>query len=261
MLCSIVIPVYKHIDYLGNALRSCALVMQDMTHEILLIDDKNESPIRTKLNKFALLDNVRIVDNVYAKGISGALNSGISAANGIYIVRLDADDELHYYIRKSLLLLTINDSSVCFGGAVHFPGLLYQKVSFSVKELKLFFAKYNGFVHPGTIVKKEFIESIGGYNTHFDGCEDYHLWLRILTNNSAKISLAKWPHVFYRIHKDQLTKSNTDKGKTELRELARKEVDYQYEFHDLGRRYSRLHGLYFFLSHAFYIRIFRSGRF
>lgn len=260
MLCSVVIPVHKHIDYLKKALRSCSIVLGDVEHEVLIIDDKNDFYINEYLNKLALIDNVQVIENLHSKGISGALNSGISAAKGKYIVRLDADDELHYCIRKSLLILDKSDWNVCFGGAVHFPGYLYQNVSFSIEDLQRFFAKYNAFVHPGTILKKDFIESIGGYATRFDGCEDYHLWLRILTNNKAKVSLVSWPHVFYRIHKNQITKSNTDKGKTELRELARKELDYKYEFRDLGRRYSRFDGFYFFLKHVFCLRIFSANR-
>lgn len=90
---SIVIPVYNAEKYLGEALESVLAQTYENWEVILVVsmsEDKTEKVVEEYLGKdprFSRLDNE-------GRGISSARNKGLSAADGEYLLFMDADDYL-----------------------------------------------------------------------------------------------------------------------------------------------------------------------
>lgn len=91
-LVSIITPVFNAEDFLLQAIRS----VQAQTYpswELWIVDDgSNDRSRQIALAAAAADHRIRVLANHYAKGVSGARNTGISAARGEFISFLDADD-------------------------------------------------------------------------------------------------------------------------------------------------------------------------
>jgi len=86
---SVVIPVYQHSGFLGQALRSVAQGSTEPV-EVIVIDDGSHPPIEEALIRQAPLD-VRLIHQVNS-GAGAARNRGISEARFDLLMFLDADD-------------------------------------------------------------------------------------------------------------------------------------------------------------------------
>ena len=99
---SIVVPVFNAADYLDRCLDS--LVSQDYkNYEIICVDDgstDNSSLILSKFQKSCTKLRVISTENM---GVSHARNTGIKAAEGKYIIFVDADDFIE---RKTLSIVS-----------------------------------------------------------------------------------------------------------------------------------------------------------
>ena len=87
-LISVVIPTYNHAHYLVDAVNS-ALAQSYPYVEILVGDDGSTDNTAEIMQRYG--NQVRYIRQEN-RGLSGARNSGILAAQGEYIALLDADD-------------------------------------------------------------------------------------------------------------------------------------------------------------------------
>jgi len=86
---SVVIPMYNVEKYIEQSINS--VLKQSYHHfELILVDDGCEDNTLNIVNKFAD-SRIRLISQVN-RGLSGARNTGIDAARGVYIALLDADD-------------------------------------------------------------------------------------------------------------------------------------------------------------------------
>ena len=58
--------------------------------------------------------------------------------------------------------------------------------------------KHNAIVHPTVILRRQFIEKVGGYNVDYKYSQDYELWSRIASH--TKFWNLQEPLIKYRIH-------------------------------------------------------------
>jgi glycosyltransferase involved in cell wall biosynthesis len=93
ILISVVMPAYNYAHYLPRALDSITGQLQDDT-EIIVVDDGSTDGTVELLAAYAQrCPSLKVLRQVNA-GAGAARNTGIEAANGTYILPLDADDEL-----------------------------------------------------------------------------------------------------------------------------------------------------------------------
>lgn len=91
---SVVVPAYNLADYLGEALDSVAA--QSVTDwECIVVDDASPDRSGKIADEYAAGDKrFRVIHNEENQYLAGALNTGIAAAKGQYILPLDADNKL-----------------------------------------------------------------------------------------------------------------------------------------------------------------------
>jgi glycosyltransferase involved in cell wall biosynthesis len=179
-LISILVPVYKHHQFLRQCLDS-ALQQAGPEFEVIVIDDGSNDPkIDEILEHFKTDERVRVFVNETNSGIVSTLNRGIIAARGDYFAFLDCDDfltknalkEVGDYILSgetkyciSTQILDVDD-----GGNV----LRHRGRHETPKDL------YRGnFAGHFKVVKREAIERIGLFHEDVTGCQDYDLVFRI----------------------------------------------------------------------------------
>lgn len=91
-LVTIIVPVYKAVDYLDRCVASlCRQTYENM--EILLVDDASPDESGTYADFWASADGrVRALHQPESQGVSAARNRGLDEANGDYVCFVDSDD-------------------------------------------------------------------------------------------------------------------------------------------------------------------------
>lgn len=95
MKLSVIIPVYNVEKYVINCINS--IIQNNLassTYEIIVVDDESpDKSVKIIESHFQEVKNIKIISQKN-KGLGGARNTGIYAAQGKFILFLDADDYL-----------------------------------------------------------------------------------------------------------------------------------------------------------------------
>ena len=120
---SVVMPVYNEEKYIARCLDSLAGQTYPMADaEILLVDGGSTDQTRQIIETYAEKLPVRVLDNP-KRLVTYALNIGIEAAQGAYVVRMDAHAEYDSrYIEKCVHYLQTTDADNV-GGVAQTVGL------------------------------------------------------------------------------------------------------------------------------------------
>lgn len=90
---SIIIPAYNAENYIEKCLNS---IEDKDSIEIIVINDGSTDKTMEILNKYK---NIKIINNTN-HGVSYSRNSGLKVASGKYIMFVDSDDYLNFYVDK-----------------------------------------------------------------------------------------------------------------------------------------------------------------
>ena len=212
---SVIVPV-KSVDKFTQSAINSIVDQSEKSIEIILVCDTLEIG---QLKKIIDSDNLNRNNNLKIisptiKGISAALNAGINASVGRYIARMDSDDisekdriEVQRKVlddNKSIFVLSSNASVIDEAGEIVRQNLLSTKVGLSPIGIRLLFGNF--IVHPTVMMRRECVETIGGYSPV--ASEDYDLWIRIFDRFSGSLYIINRPLIKYRIHDQQLSYIN-----------------------------------------------------
>jgi len=157
-------------------------------------------------------------------GISNALNTGLKMSAAEYIARIDADDLMDVdRLETQLRYLEHNQKKVLLGTQIRFineEGKYLRESQYETDSRKLIklLKIRNQIAHPSSMYRRESIVNSGGYDSTFNGCEDYHLWLRL--SSRENVANLKKTLVSYRQHEMQVTNRNREWSQI-LESLAR----------------------------------------
>lgn len=189
----IIMPVYNSEKTLKASIES-VLSQTHSNFKLILVDDGSFD--RTSEIAKSFLSDTRVVYlQCLHRGISSSLNYGISESSGDLIARQDADD-LWMPWHLDLLLVTFKLSgNIDLLGSRVFINLNEKPrnpvsvvaPSISGERLWLDLAYSNVFNHSTMLFKRSVFEEAGGYNSGYDGYEDWHLWYRMVTKTNAMI--------------------------------------------------------------------------
>ncbi len=180
---SVLMPTYNTkvawLDLAISSLRNQAY--QDW--ELCIADDASSHKTKNRIRFWSDRDpRIKVVWSDAHQGISGATNSALGIATGEYVLLLDHDDELGgnamYEIVKSLnadrtidMIYSDEDKIDRQGNFVE-P---FYKPDFSYHLL----LSMNYLPH-ACVMRKSVLDQVGGFDSAYDGAQDYDLFLRII---------------------------------------------------------------------------------
>lgn len=194
-LISVIMPTYNtDIRWLELAIES----VNNQTYrnwELCIVDDGSTSISTINFLKNINDEKIKVHFLSINEGIANASNEAIKMCQGDYVGFLDHDDEITpdalFEVAKAVnkfhpdFVYSDEDKIDLFGNLID----THHKPTFSPDLL----LSQNYICH-FTVIKKELIEKVGGFNSKFNGSQDYDLFLRIteITNNILHI-----PKVLY----------------------------------------------------------------
>tara|TARA_B100000508_G_C11457398_1_gene277435 strand:- start:860 stop:1855 length:996 start_codon:yes stop_codon:yes gene_type:complete len=214
-LISIVLPCYNGEKFIETSIGS----IQQQSHqefELIVIDDGSTDDSFLICKNLAEKDpRIRLIKNDRNQGLIYTLNKGISLANGIYIARMDADDlshpkrlekQLHYLKEHPEIDILGTDVKVIDQKDNHIKSS--SKICFSPSAIKFSAYFAQPLVH-GSILAKSAVLKKHNYAAEYIHCEDYELWLRLLSKGH-KIANLDSKLYFYRVNSESVSNKNED---------------------------------------------------
>lgn len=204
---TVLIPVYNCASTIMDAVNS-VLSQEGIALEMIVVDDGSTDET-AKLIK-SIKDPRVSYYYQENRGISAALNYGISLAKSEYIARLDGDDKMLPFRLKTQYDCFLKDKNIIMvSSAVEYIDANGNVIGRSFPYIFSFLSKkilkkMNIYSHPATMFKKSVVTNAGGYDVSLSGiCEDYHLWHKI--SPAGKIINLPEPYTQYRISEGQIT--------------------------------------------------------
>ena len=209
---SVVMPAYNAEKYIGAAIDS--ILSQSFTDfEFLILNDCSTDSTEQIIKSYT---DPRIVylKNEKNMGVAATLNRGLEAAHCEYIARMDADDiSMPERFAHQVAFLDAHPGIWVLGTHVQYfstegdgPLVCYMG---SPAQLRIDLLFASALAHPSVMLRRQPILDLGGYDSRFDGLEDYELWCRV----AEKAELAVLPKTLlrYRIHPAQVTQQPSEK--------------------------------------------------
>jgi glycosyltransferase involved in cell wall biosynthesis len=205
-MISVVMPVYNGQRFLARAMDS--LLAQTFTDfEVIVVDDGSTDDTPAILRRYAEQDaRVRVIRGDHA-GISAALNRGIEASTHAWIARMDADDVASPdRFAKQIAGAAAHPEVVVWGSyAQHVDANgrvlgVSRTGPTSVDEFRRLRAAGEDVyvIHPTSMLRKDVVLRVGGYDGRFNYCEDFELFDR-MAEHGPVVALPE-PLLQYRIH-------------------------------------------------------------
>jgi glycosyltransferase involved in cell wall biosynthesis len=222
---SVVIATYQAADTVGAAVQS-ALDQTSPPHEVIVVDDGSTDRTSEVLSSFS--DRITVLGQEN-RGASSAKNACARAANGDFVVTLDADDVFLPRRLEALgalaaarpdLDLLMTDAHLEFGG--HRVGRFCRETPFAVDDQRrAIFDRC--FVVAPAVRRTRFLE-VGGYDEALDSGHDWDCWIRLLLRG-ARAGLVDEPLYEYRLLTGSLSDDRTNTLRERVRLLERTLVD------------------------------------
>lgn len=180
---TVLMPAYNAGKYIAEAIQS--VLEQDFSdYELLIVDDGSCDDTRGIIDGFRD-GRIRVLEQEN-KGISAALNAGLSEARGYYIARFDADDScLPQRLSRQTAFLDANPGYVLTGSEVEYMTekgehlFNYRCLAYSHHEILKEMGRSCPFIHSSVMYKKKEVLAAGGYSPYAYNFEDYLLWVKL----------------------------------------------------------------------------------
>src|SRR6266404_493601 len=221
-LVSVVMAVYNAQEFLNIAIDSI-LLQTYKNLELVVVDDGSTD------NSVHIIKNYsdRRLKYIYQKnqGLAAALNTGIRAAMGKYIARMDADDiSDSSRLEKQVKFLEKNKDVGLVGTSFYMidenGGVIDHSYNLDrPQDLRAEIFVRNPFGHGTVMLRRRAIDSIGFYNT-VEPIEDYEMWWRV----TQKFKTANLPEDLYswRIVASGMSHGSSDKRQPFITSLMKK---------------------------------------
>lgn len=203
-LVTVYITNYNYGIYIKQSIDS-VLQQTFKNFELIIIDDGSTDDSKSVIEAYRHQPGVLIIYQKN-KGLNVTNNIAMRAASGKYIMRLDADDFLEVNALDEMITIMENNHEI---GLV-FPDYFYVNESGSRtgeerrynfdKEVSLYDQPAHGAC---TLIRLDYLKSLGGYNESFTCQDGYDLWIKFVTHH--KVTNINKPLFSYRRHSTNLT--------------------------------------------------------
>lgn len=202
-LVTVYVTNYNYAKYLSKSIDS--VINQTYKNiELLIIDDGSTDNSKEIIEKYSDLKNIKVIFQKN-KGLIVSNNIALRLANGVYIMRLDADDYLDNNAVKLMVDEMENDSKL---------GLVYP--NYFIVDSKNNIINYRERISSDssnvkdipahgacTLFRVTFLKSIGGYDESFSCQDGFYVWAKFI--NTFKVKSIQTPLFYYRRHSSNLT--------------------------------------------------------
>lgn len=210
-MISVIMSVYNEKSiYVEKAIDSILNQTYSDLEIVIVLDLPDNETLLRILKEYTHKDaRVKLLINDRNIGLAMSLNRAIEVAHGEYLARMDADDiskperlerELEYLINYGLDVVSCVADKIDENGNVWGEIKPFNNRPEVIKDL---LEIQNVIIHPTVLMRTDIIKSVGGYR-NFPSCQDYDLWLRLITNN-YKIGIINENLFQFRKHRDSVT--------------------------------------------------------
>lgn len=210
-MISVIMSVYNEKSiYVEKAIDSILNQTYSDLEIVIVLDSPDNETLLKILKEYTHKDaRVKLLINDKNIGLAMSLNRAIEVAHGEYLARMDADDiskperlerELEYLINNGLDVVSCVADKIDENGNVWGEIKPFNNRPEVIKDL---LEIQNVIIHPTVLMRTDIIKSVGGYR-NFPSCQDYDLWLRLITTN-YKIGIINENLFQFRKHRDSVT--------------------------------------------------------
>ena len=218
---SVLIACYNGAPFVVRALESVfSQSLSDQTYEVVLVNDGSTDATEEVIAPYRDRPNFRLLKNAENIGLPRTCNRALEAAQGEYVIRLDADDTFDPNLLQELLGPMEKE-------ATDFVSCDRWELSLETGERReIRIEPFNLFrlIAIGTLMRRDLLLSIGGWRNLF--LEEYDLYLRYLPKSGRPPVHLHRPLLTYTIRPGSMTAdpARTEEGWRELRRLWPEEV-------------------------------------
>lgn len=199
MVISVITPVYNGQDFIEETVNSILDLAPQTGFEYIVVNDGSSDQTLDILEGFG--SRIKLINQVNS-GESSAVNTGIYAASGKYIVVISADDPIH----TSKLFEGVQEFFEANPGvSAWYPnwrmidqnGELIRVVEPKEYSIENLVGRAICLPGPGTFFRKSMAIEIGGRKEKWRYVSDYDFWLRISELGPLRKRnevLAQWRH-------------------------------------------------------------------
>ncbi len=207
---SVIVPYFDGAPFIRECVES--VLGQTISRvDLIVVDDC--SPREASRFLESVSAHLRLVRLDRRMGVSEARNHGARIAEAEVLAFLDQDDSWPPELVEVILPNVRPGTAYCYDNEITSEGgrptgetLFGQKPHWSCRSLArrnmhLYFADapiLKGFVH------REDFERVGGFDSRFDGVEDFHFFVKLLVAGT-RLELLDEPRGFYRYTKGSVT--------------------------------------------------------
>ncbi len=110
MRASVVVPTYNEAGNIVETLERLSLILGDIGHEIIVVDDDSEDQTwRIARDHADAYPNVHVIRRVHEKGLASAVLCGMAASTGDTLAVIDADHQHDEAILPAMLEAVLGD--------------------------------------------------------------------------------------------------------------------------------------------------------
>ncbi|HRH69110.1 MAG TPA: glycosyltransferase [Flavobacteriales bacterium] len=214
---SVLLPFRNAEATIDTAIAS--IVQQSLTDfELLLIDNGSRDGSGTIVREWSRRDSrLRVIDEPNI-GIAHALNTGLAAAGGRYIARMDADDTAHPdRIERQVSFMEAHPEIGVLGTRTRFETTVEKSsgMAWFVAWQNTILSPHDHYVkrfvdtplaHPTVLFRKELVSRHGGYDSS-PLPEDHELWLRWM-HRGVRFAKLQEPLLTWNDHPHRLSRTH-----------------------------------------------------
>jgi len=256
VLVSVIIPVYNTEKYIEETIDS-VLKQTHSNLEIIVIDDGSTDNTSQLVDAICKKESRVKLIKQKNQGVSAARNNGFTFSKGSFIAYLDADDVWETNNIETKLKKFNSDELL---GLVHSDAQVINNIS---EKIDRFHHGYEGYLldnlllgqkewipSPSSIlVKREIIESIGGFDSGLSNAADLDFFFKVAEKwKIGRVPVVTW---YYRIHSNNMH-SNIRLFEKDILTLYKK-ADAHKLFKTLSFRRKCYSNLYFMLAGSIWV--------
>ncbi|KGF71678.1 hypothetical protein DO97_16310 [Neosynechococcus sphagnicola sy1] len=200
MNISVIVCCYNDAPFVAQALTSLyGQTLPPDQYEVIFVNDGSTDETVAAIAPFQAQPNFRYFHHATNLGLAAACNRGLEAAQGDYVIRLDADDQIAPEILASMAAsLETGDTDLVISD--RYEVMLADQTR---RYIALDPGNLYTWIAAGTLMRRDLLQAIGGYRPLF--WEEYDLYIRYLLRSGRPPLHLPRPLYHYTIRRGSMT--------------------------------------------------------